>query len=221
MPYASDPAFLTLHVLRVRGITSSPEVAAATGLDETIVVSTLEAYRDQDLVALRSGALPGWALTRLGRDEDTALAAKELDDAHERDSVAATYAAFLELNPLLLRLCTDWQLLPPADNSTPPELNRHDDASYDAEVLVRLGNVDAAVQPLCARLADGLARFAPYGRRLAEARRLVESGDHDWMTKPMIDSYHAVWFELHEDLLATLGIERGSEPAVEASEVGS
>ena len=32
------------------------------------------------------------------------------------------------------------------------------------------------------------------------------------MTKPMIDSYHSVWFELHEDLLATLGIERGSEP---------
>ena len=24
----------------------------------------------------------------------------------------------------------------------------------------------------------------------------------------MIDSYHTVWFELHEDLLATLGIER-------------
>ena len=35
------------------------------------------------------------------------------------------------------------------------------------------------------------------------------------MTKPMIDSYHSVWFELHEDLLATLGIERGSEPTTE------
>jgi hypothetical protein len=31
----------------------------------------------------------------------------------------------------------------------------------------------------------------------------------------MIDSYHSVWFELHEDLLATLGIERGSEPQME------
>jgi hypothetical protein len=27
----------------------------------------------------------------------------------------------------------------------------------------------------------------------------------------MIPSYHTIWFELHEDLLATLGIERGSE----------
>jgi hypothetical protein len=29
----------------------------------------------------------------------------------------------------------------------------------------------------------------------------------------MIASYHTVWFELHEDLLATLGIERSSEGA--------
>jgi hypothetical protein len=27
----------------------------------------------------------------------------------------------------------------------------------------------------------------------------------------MIDSYHTVWFELHEDLLSTLGIERSKE----------
>jgi hypothetical protein len=27
----------------------------------------------------------------------------------------------------------------------------------------------------------------------------------------VIDSYHTVWFELHEDLLSTLGIERASE----------
>jgi hypothetical protein len=27
----------------------------------------------------------------------------------------------------------------------------------------------------------------------------------------MIASYHTVWFEMHEDLLSTLGIERGSE----------
>jgi len=39
----------------------------------------------------------------------------------------------------------------------------------------------------------------------------VSAGDVDWFTKPMIPSYHTVWFEMHEDLLCTLGIERGSE----------
>ena len=35
----------------------------------------------------------------------------------------------------------------------------------------------------------------------------------EWFTRPMIDSYHTVWFELHENLLATLGIERAREQA--------
>ena len=39
----------------------------------------------------------------------------------------------------------------------------------------------------------------------------IRGGDLDWFTKPMIDSYHTVWFELHENLLATLGIQRAKE----------
>ncbi len=78
-------------------------------------------------------------------------------------------------------------------------------------MLARLAKVDGAAQPICDGLGDALARFGTYGPRLAAARVRVEAGEHDWMTKPMIDSYHSVWFELHEDLLATLGIERGSE----------
>ena len=218
MPFVSDPAFLTLHVLRVRGITETDEIAATTGLTRDTAIAELEKHRDQEFVLLREGRLPGWALTHLGRGEDAELARVELDTASARDVVDAAYREFLAVNPALLRLCTDWQLLPPVDNKTPPELNGHEDAEYDAEVLARLAKVDGVAQPICAQLSDALARFDSYGPRLAEARRRVEAGDHDWMTKPMIDSYHSVWFELHEDLLATLGIERGREPATEADE---
>ena len=64
---------------------------------------------------------------------------------------------------------------------------------------------------MCEDLSKLLARFATYGPRLRSALQRVENGDVDWFTKPMIDSYHTVWFELHEDLLATLGIERSKE----------
>ncbi len=33
----------------------------------------------------------------------------------------------------------------------------------------------------------------------------------EWLTKPTILSYHTLWFQLHEDLLATLGLERAAE----------
>ncbi|MCS5679761.1 MAG: hypothetical protein NZ603_07680, partial [Acidimicrobiales bacterium] len=60
------------------------------------------------------------------------------------------------------------------------------------------------------------ARFDGYGRRFSEALRRVVAGEIDWFTGVMmdvvwIDSYHTVWFELHENLLATLGIERAKE----------
>lgn len=216
--FASDPAFLALHVLRVRGVTPTAEVAAASGLAEALVEAAMEAHLAHDFVILRTGNLPGWALTRFGRDEDAQLARHELEVAHAHETVDTAYRDFLGLNPTLLRLCTDWQLLPTVDNKTPPELNRHEDRDYDAEVLERLAKVDGEVQPICAGLGDALARFGHYGRRLAHARARVEAGEHDWLTKPMIDSYHSVWFELHEDFLATLGIERGSEPTNEEDE---
>jgi hypothetical protein len=221
MTVASPPAFVALHVLRVRGVTGTAEIAVATGLDEDAVEAAMRVHAANDLVTLRTGALPGWALTPFGRDEDAQGCAAELDGAAVRETVDALYRRFLVLNPQLLRLCTDWQLYPPVDNKTPPEPNRHEDAAYDAEVVARLCKVDSAAQPICDELADALARFGNYGRRLAAARARVEAGDHDWMTKPMIDSYHSVWFELHEDLLATLGIERGSEPTSETEEEAS
>jgi hypothetical protein len=58
-----------------------------------------------------------------------------------------------------------------------------------------------------------LARFDGYGDRFAEALARVRAGEVEWFTRPLIDSYHTVWFELHENLLATLGIERVREQA--------
>ena len=47
--------------------------------------------------------------------------------------------------------------------------------------------------------------------RCALAMARVAAGEHDFFTKPIIDSFHTVWFELHEDLLTSLGLERSQE----------
>ena len=39
----------------------------------------------------------------------------------------------------------------------------------------------------------------------------MASGDHDYIASPRLDSYHNVWFELHEDLILTQGIDRAAE----------
>ena len=124
------------------------------------------------------------------------------------------YSRFLEGNQGFLGLCTDWQLRPdPGDLSGEPVMNDHADPAYDEAVIGRLAETDSAIQPVCAALAALLERFGGYGERFATALDRVTGGDLDWFTKPMIESYHTVWFELHENLLATLGIQRSKEHA--------
>jgi hypothetical protein len=64
---------------------------------------------------------------------------------------------------------------------------------------------------VCDRLGGALDRYRPYGPRLGHAVERVRAGDGAWFTAPAIPSYHTVWFELHEDLLATLGLDRAAE----------
>ncbi|GAC1310367.1 MAG: hypothetical protein NVSMB16_06960 [Acidimicrobiales bacterium] len=61
---------------------------------------------------------------------------------------------------------------------------------------------------MIAEIAQALDRFRAYGQRLADALARVEAGDTEWFTGAMVESYHTVWFELHEDLLRMLGRER-------------
>jgi hypothetical protein len=190
--------------LRLKGFADTPAVVEAVGADVSDVVARLENAQADGLVSRRDGTIKGWSLTPGGRAKHSELIANELADSGARDKVADAYRRFLAINAELLATCTDWQLRGGA-------LNDHADRDYDAAVILRLREVNAAVQPVCQDLGGALDRFSRYGARLDEALRKVEAGQHDWFAKPMIDSYHTVWFELHEDLLVTLGIERSKE----------
>jgi hypothetical protein len=176
-----------------------PEPQAKVELDQ-LVGERLATYRD--------GRLSGFTLTPGGRAEHARLLSEELDVHGVRDAVHAAYRRFLAFNGDLLHVCTAWQLREVDGES---QINDHSDAAYDAGVVEQLAEVHAKVHPVCEELAGLLARYAHYGPRLEAALQRVQAGDRDWFTKPMIPSYHTLWFELHEDLLATLGIERGQE----------
>jgi hypothetical protein len=212
VPPRSDPDLLVLHGLRLKSFAPADVIAVSAGLAPDEVAVRLEQFREKEWVRYREGALTGWMLLPAGRLEASRLLTDELDATGARDQIDAAYRQFLTLNQALLQVCTDWQLRP-VDGVDEPVLNDHTDAAYDANVIGALQSLDAEVQPICAELATVLERFTTYGPRLAHALERTRGGDGDWFTKPTIDSYHTVWFELHENLLATLGIERGTEPS--------
>ena len=205
---ASDPGFLVLHGLRLKGFADASAVAEAGGVSEADAKPVLDGLVADELAGYREGRLSGYTLTPAGRARHAELIAAELDGSGQRDAVHAAYTRFLGINQDLLGICTAWQL---RDVDGESVVNDHTDPAHDADVIGRLADLDAKVQPICTDLGASLDRFAAYGPRLAAALGKVQAGDHDWFTKPMIASYHTVWFELHEDLLATLGIERSAE----------
>jgi hypothetical protein len=197
-----------LHALRVGGFMDIAAVSARSGLPAELVSVVLDAAEARGWVIHRTGRLVGWNLTGPGRSEGERLLAAEADAAGVRHRVEDAYRGFLALNREFLDLCTDWQLRVVDDETC---LNDHSDVEHDAEVLARLEATHVQVVPLLDELSRALPRFGPYSDRLGSALERVRLGHTEWFTKPVIDSYHTVWFELHEDLLATLGIERSAE----------
>ena len=114
------------------------------------------------------------------------------------------FDSFLELNPNLLETCTDWQMRTIAKQ---PILNDHTDADYDASVISRLIRIDDSAQRLCDELSGSLTRFGLYGLRFTYALDRVLAGEGAYFADDL-ESYHTVWFQLHEDLLTTLGLSR-------------
>jgi hypothetical protein len=205
---SSDHRFLVLHGLRLKGFGDAAAVAEAAGLTEAEAKPVLDALIGEELATSRDGRISGYALTPTGRVVQAQLLTDELEATGARPAIQAAYERFLAINKDLLAICTAWQLREVDGESV---VNDHSDADHDAAVVAQLAELHDKVTPICADLGAALGRFAGYGPRLAHALGRVQAGDVDWFTKPMIASYHTVWFELHEDLLATLGIERASE----------
>jgi pyruvate,orthophosphate dikinase len=47
--------------------------------------------------------------------------------------------------------------------------------------------------------------------RLDRAAAAVAAGDQRFVSSPRVDSYHSIWFELHEELIRLAGRSRSDE----------
>ncbi len=209
MAFESDPGLLAMLGLRLKGFAEADAIAGLVRRDTTEVQSLLEGAAKDEFTQYRDGRRSGWTLLPEGRKEIERRASAELDEVGCREIVQAAYEDFLKLNGEMLAVCTRWQV----KDAEAQVLNDHEDPDYDAAVIAELAGLDDGVQPICATLSGLFERFSIYAPRFTESLDKVRSGDQRWFTAPMIESYHTVWFELHEDLLATLGIDRASENA--------
>jgi hypothetical protein len=187
MPDATELAILM--ALRVRGAAGATDVARAAGCAEVAAAAVLADLGARGLVAQ---ARSGFVLDAEGRAELTrALAAEPID----RAALAAGYERFEAVDDAVKLAITRWQVT-------------------DEPGKRSAGAAVVAVARRAVDVADDLRRIAPrlsaYAGRLAAAATALGDGDLRFVASPRVDSLHQIWFELHEDLLTTLGRSRAA-----------
>lgn len=210
MSYRSTPELLVLHAVRLIGFADSDAIASRAGTGVEEARQLLEKAERQGWVQhLTFADLDGWSLTDAGKIENECQLSAEREHADPENTVASVYQDFLPLNTRLVRAITEWQIRPTDDDRFAP--NDHSDPVWDQRVLDELTTLGAELAPVARRLSEVLARFGGYADRYNAALHLAANGEHRWVDKTDADSCHRVWFQLHEDLIATLGIDRRTE----------
>jgi hypothetical protein len=198
----TDLDLLALHGLAVKKAGTSESVADILGADPATVGVALEGHVAAGRAAGAKGKFMVAPAGRSWLDEryPDVFAGLRSDEA-----ATAAYDRFERVNRQLLALFTDWQTMPAGGERVP---NDHSDADYDRSVIDRLGDLHERADKVLSRLSALEERLSRYTERLDDAYDKALAGETDYVSGVRVDSYHTVWFELHEDLLRMLGRTR-------------
>jgi len=198
----TDVGLVVRQTLRLKGRGTADAITAASLLHADQVAAVLSAMVETEEAVEASGR---FRMTPAGRKALDQLLADEragIDQA----ALEVLYEEFDEYNTELKSVASAWQMRGEVPND-------HNDASYDSEVLSRLHGLHRRFGPHVDRVAGVVPRLGSYGQRFSSAMEMVNSGDHSYFLKPVIDSYHTIWFEFHEELIGLLGRSRQEEAA--------
>jgi pyruvate,orthophosphate dikinase len=195
-----------VRLLSIKGFATPDAVAAALRTSEEDASGVLDQMTADGLVTMMGSM---FSLS----DDGTSVAGELLAEDRATWGVERAEAgldSFLDLDGRMKVIVTAWQM---REVDGAPVLNDHTDADYDAAVLTDLEALHVEADTWLANLSEELPRLGEYNARLTRAAELVASGDHDYIASPRLDSYHNVWFELHEDLILLAGRTREDEVA--------
>jgi hypothetical protein len=189
----SDPTQQALVSLVIRGmVRGAPDEATAK-----LVEQGLAMIKGPITMPTREGTAAAGQLLRLppGR--------------HEEQELDKLFDGFLVINRRLRDVCSAWQTRP---DGMP---NDHSDGAYDDTVRDRLDEVHSGIGPILRRMAAVQPRLGGYRPRLQEALDKFDDGESNWLASPLMDSYHTVWMQLHQELILLLGLTRADDEARE------
>jgi pyruvate,orthophosphate dikinase len=194
-----------LHAISIKGFAQPQGVADVVLSSPEVVQSILDRSVADGLVAPSAGA---YRLTEAGKRRAAGLLAAE-QAAWGIEAAVVALDAFVGLDHKIKEIVTAWQLR----DADAQVVNDHSDTGYDGIVLDRLAALHADAEAWLAPLETPCPRLGDYRVRLGRAVEAALGGDGRYLASPRVDSYHGIWFELHEDLIQLAGRSRADEVA--------
>jgi pyruvate,orthophosphate dikinase len=192
--------------LFIKTISAVDALAACLLTAEEALQPVVARLEEEGVVGRVAGALQ---LT----DAGTARAEQLFQADRERwgaDAATAALEAFVPLDQRMKTTVTAWQM---REVDGAQVFNDHSDEVYDASVLGDLATLHDETTTWLESLGTAVGRFAAYRARFDRAMTAVRAGDARFVASPRVDSYHSVWFELHEDVIRLAGRTREDEVA--------
>lgn len=195
-------SFDALHLLALRRKADLATLVQAGGIDGAVLEAALApAIADGRVIQARGL----YVLAPAGAAWLQSQYPQVFADTRADSVLAAEYQRFEQINRELKTLITQWQTLEVGGKPVP---NDHSNADHDARILDRLAALHERAEAQITRMAARVPRLGRYALRLSEALDRAEAGELDWVSSIRCDSYHTVWFEMHEDLLRLLDKRR-------------
>lgn len=195
------------RVVGLKGMASAESLADVLGCRPDQAEAAIAALLGEGAVQELSG----------GRVRLTPEALAGVDELFRRDAerlrtaIEPVMDGFHSVDRDFKELVTSWQMRV-VDGAE--VVNDHTDAAYDDAVIVQLRDgIHPRVLAIVEEASAAEPRLARYTERLTAALEALQRGDPQMMAHPLRDSYHTVWFELHEELIRLCGRTRASEAA--------
>jgi hypothetical protein len=184
-----DTYLLTLHGLTLRQPADADQLSVVVGLDRAEVEIALEkAVAAGAAMSARGSHL----ITQGGRDLLDATYPEVFAELRADPAVGAAVDAFeTGVNKQVLEATTEWQT-----------------GGHDPKVMDRLHAINRKLPRVLAPLLAADVGFDRFLHRLEAALDRVDAGEHDYVSGVRVDSFHTVWFQMHEHLLRLTGRER-------------
>lgn len=203
----SDKEFLVLNYLDIfRSIRDFKGVQKNTGLEPDEVMACLSQLSEKGYAFKEvKENLERWRITATGENAVKSYRQFMLDRTGQREAITKKFEEFENVhNAKFKQLATAWQVKIVEGK---PVINDHSDPEYDAAILNQILEVHEKVLVTMEEIANALPMFKIYIERLKYAAQKVKENELDYLIKHE-NSYHNVWFELHENVLKFWGRER-------------